>query len=257
MRRFEGTGALVTGGASGIGLATAHRFASEGAEVVLLDIDPDAAERAAAEIVKDGGKAMAVGGDVTDAEDIGRTCVEIFARVAGMRVLVNCAGILVPEMFLEAKAETIRRVLDVNVTGTALMGQAFARALIDAGTARGRIINIASIAGLQGIASRTAYGSSKAAVINLTKVMATELASHGITVNAVAPGPIETPMVLAGHTEQTRAEFNKSVPMARYGRPEEVAGTIAFLASDDASYVAGHVLVVDGGWNAAGIIKTL
>lgn len=143
--------------------------------------------------------------------------------------------------------------MDVNVTGPMLLAQQAVQHMKK--QSWGRVINIASVAGIRASAGRTAYGTSKSAVIGLTRQMAIELAAQGVTANAIAPGPIETPMVATLHSDTTRDNFLKQVPMKRYGAPEEIAGVVSFLASDDASYVTGQTLAVDGGFIAAGVLE--
>ncbi|MCB1548784.1 MAG: glucose 1-dehydrogenase [Hyphomicrobiaceae bacterium] len=256
MKRFADKIAVITGGGSGIGLATAERLAAEGAHVILADIDAARIAEAAAAIAAKGGSAAASVLDVTDQGQVERLMTEAFSGEGRPSILVNCAGVLLAETVLELSTERMRRLLDVNVTGTAGMVHAFAKRFTQADVAGwGAVVNIASISGFRGNYSRTAYGASKGAVVVMTRVMAVELAPHRIRVNAVAPGPVDTPMVRAGHGEGTRAAFNATVPLARYAEPEEIAAAIAFLACDEASYVTGHVLAVDGGWLAAGIMS--
>jgi NAD(P)-dependent dehydrogenase (short-subunit alcohol dehydrogenase family) len=163
--------------------------------------------------------------------------------------LVNSAGIGADVPFLQTSAEKFDRIIAVNLRGTFLIGQACARVM----GAGGAIVNIASVSGLRGNTGRAAYGASKGGVITLTQVMACELAELGIRVNAIAPGPVDTPLVAAVHDAEVRAAFNSFVPMRRYGTPEEIAAAAAYLCSDDASYVTGHVLAVDGGFLAGGM----
>ena len=162
------------------------------------------------------------------------------------------AGIAHSRSFLQTSLELWHETLAVNLTGTFLCCQAAAPAMVEAGG--GRIITIASVSGQRGGPGRAAYGASKGGVITLTRVMAVELARYNITVNAIAPGPVETPMVGALHTAADRAAWLGSVPAKRYGTPAEVAAAAVFLASEEASYITGHVLNVDGGFGGAGVI---
>ncbi|HEV7371704.1 glucose 1-dehydrogenase [Arenibaculum sp.] len=245
--RFEHRVAVVTGGAGGIGRVIAERLAAEGAATVVADLDGKAAADRAARI---GGRVLGLQVDVTDAASV-ETMMSAVDALGVPDILVNAAGIARDVPFLETDPALARRMLDVNLMGTFLCGQAAARRMAAAGG--GCIVNIASVSGQRGNAGRAAYGASKGAVIVLTRVMALELAPHGIRVNAVAPGPVETPMVAAMHTTGSRERWLEEIPMRRYASAEEIAGPVLFLASTEASYVTGHVLNVDGGFQAAGL----
>ena len=249
---LAGKVAIVTGGASGIGREIAPRLAAAGAAVLVADRDGAGAEAVAGEIAASGGRALGWAVDVRNpagCEALVAAAREAFGR---LDALVTSAGIARSRPFLQTSLELWQETLDVNLTGTFLCCQAAAPAMIAAGG--GQIITIASVSGQRGGINRAAYGASKGGVITLTRVMAVELARHNITVNAIAPGPIETPMASAMHAAADRAAWLGSVPAQRYGTPAEVAAAVVFLASDEASYITGHVLNVDGGFGAAGVI---
>jgi len=248
-QRLAGRVALVTGAGRGIGAAIARRLAAEGARVQVTDIRLDDAMEVAQGIAQAGGVARASRLDVTDpaeAADVVASTISAFGR---LDIGVNNAGIAVRATFLGTTVETWERVLRTNLTGTLICSQAFARAMKENG---GRIVNMASISGQRGGSERAAYGASKAGVINLTQAMAVELAPFGILVNAVAPGPTATGPSRNTPSQQHASFSRMSIP--RFVTPDEVAAAVAFLASDDCSMTTGHVLNVDGGFSASGII---
>lgn len=247
--RLEGRVAVVTGAGRGIGRAIAEAYAREGAKVVLSDRDEAVVVQAAREI---GGHAVGIRADISSDEDVAALAKGTVDRFGRVDVLVNNAGIGATTLFLESSREEFERVVRINLTGTFLVGQAFARIMVNQES--GRIINIASLSGQKGGVGRSAYGASKAGVELLTKVMAVELAESGITVNAIAPGPILTEVSKVMHTVETRDAYHRLVPQRRYGEPLEIAGAAVFLASDEATYITGHTLNVDGGFLAAGLM---
>ena len=246
--RLAGKVAVVTGGLSGIGAAIALRLAAEGARVFAADLAAQGRAVQNGAGVLDGIEPVPL--DVANEASVAECFSAIIARHGRLDILVNSAGIGRDTPFLDTPAAEFDRLIAVNLRGTFLAGQAAARLMLERG---GAIVNIASVSGLRGNRGRAAYGASKGGVVCLSQVMAVELARYGIRVNVIAPGPIETPLVAAVHTDAIRQDWLRQVPMRRYGAPEEVAGVAAFLCSDDASYVTGHVLAADGGFLAAGI----
>lgn len=242
--------ALVTGSARGIGLATARRFLADGWRVVLLDIDGDTLRRAYAAIARPD-DTMALACDVAEPAQVGRAFAVATERFGRLDALVNNAGIAIFKPILDVTYEDWSRVLAVNLTGPFLCAQAAVPVMRDNGG--GAIVNVTSISGLRASTLRTAYGTSKAGLAHLTKQQAAELASIGIRVNAVAPGPVDTAMAKAVHTPEIRKDYHDHMPLNRYGLEEELAEAIYFLAGERASYITGQVLCVDGGFDSTGI----
>jgi 3-oxoacyl-[acyl-carrier protein] reductase len=219
---------------------------------VIADLDETSAREVAAEIEAGGGQALALRLDVADPQLVTAAIDATRQRFGRVDVLVNNAGIGSCEPVLDLTLAEWERNLRINLTGTFLCAQAAARVMVEQGG--GRIINIASISGQRGGVGRAAYGAAKAGVIQLTRVMAVELASRGVGVNAISPGPVDTEQSRGTHTPGTRRAYLDRIPLKRYGEGSEIAAAAVFLASSDASFVAGHVLNVDGGFDAAGLI---
>ncbi|MBB5390050.1 MULTISPECIES: SDR family NAD(P)-dependent oxidoreductase [unclassified Herbaspirillum] len=250
-RKSNGRVAVITGGAAGIGAEVGEQLAAAGYHIVIADLDLAAAQATAARFQGQGHAASALQMNVADAQSIAAGFSQIGQEFGRCDVLVNSAGIAKVLPFVEYPLDIFQSTMNVNVTGSMLCGQHAARLMIPKHW--GRIVNIASVAGMRAVGSgRTAYGTSKGAVIALTRQMAVELCPHGITVNAVAPGPVDTPMTRVLHTDKFREEYTRAIPMKRYGTTAEIASAVTYLASDGASYVNGIVLPVDGGFLAHG-----
>ncbi len=240
----------ITGGALGIGRATARLFAAEGATVAIGDVDVAGAEAAAKEILASGGRALAVGADVGDAAQVQGFVDRIVAEHGRLDVMFANAGIAHSAPFLEHPEAQWHRVLRVNLTGVFLCCQLAARQMARQGG--GRIIATASINGFRGVENLVGYNVAKAGVIELVKTMAVELAKHHITVNAIAPAQIDTRLT-QGLPEEARQRRVARIPMGRFGDVDEVARAALFLASDEAAFITGHTLAVDGGYLAGGL----
>ena len=250
-QRLAGEVALITGGSGGIGRATANRLASEGAAVAILDQDEAGARNAADEITAAGRRAVAIACDVRDRSRVREAIGYVVEHFGRLTVLVNNAGIIRLAPFIETTDEMWSHVLGVNLTGMFIVGQEAARHM--SGQRRGRIVNMASVSARMAHSGQTAYAVSKAGIEAMTRAMAFELAPFGITVNAVAPGTIATSFSGGSLSEQAATERTRRIPAGRFGDPEEVAAVIALLASNDAAYLNGVVIPIDGGLARAGI----
>jgi 3-oxoacyl-[acyl-carrier protein] reductase len=245
--------AVITGGAAGIGEAIDRRLSADGFAVVIAELDGNRAEEIAKEISAQGGQAAGKHLDVSATQSVATLFEWLTDDLGRCDVLVNNAGIATTAAISELPLERWNSTIAVNVTGALVMTQ-HALPLMKKG-GWGRIVNISSISGVRASAGRIAYGTSKAAIIGLTRQLAIELALDNITVNSVAPGPVDTATARAIHTELTRQNYVRLIPMKRFGRPEEIAAAVSFLCSEDASYITGHTIPVDGGYLAAGVLE--
>jgi NAD(P)-dependent dehydrogenase (short-subunit alcohol dehydrogenase family) len=243
--------ALITGAAKGIGASIADVLAQQGVHVLIGDIDETQARAKAAALIGAGRTASALRIDVGDPASVAAAFEVVDRQWGRCDIVVNNAGIAKTFPFVDFPLDSWQAHLAINVTSVLLCAQHGARRMMR--ERWGRIINIASVAGMRAVGvGRTGYGTSKAAVIGLTRQMAVELAEHGITANAVAPGPVDTPMTRVLHTPEFRQSYTDAIPMNRYGTPDEVAAAVAYLASDAAAYTTGIVIPVDGGFLASG-----
>jgi NAD(P)-dependent dehydrogenase (short-subunit alcohol dehydrogenase family) len=253
MARLQGKVAVITGAGSGIGRVAASLFAAEGAQVVVADVMGDHAEAAVADIEGAGGTATAVTVDVSDEAQVGAMIDRAVSAYGGVHVLFNNAGIFPADDggILDTPPDTWEKVMEVNLKGVWLGCRAAVPAMLDSGG--GSIINVASFVALVGAATaQMAYTASKGGVLAMTRELAVEYARKGIRANSICPGPIETPLLAELLSDPARRQRRLvHIPMGRFGRPEEIAKAALFLASDDASFVTGSALVVDGGITAA------
>jgi len=242
--------AVVTGGARGIGLAVARWFLAHGHNVALLDIDATTLAATDAALA-DAEHVLALHTDVSQPDQVDRAMQAVVARFGRIDALVNNAGVAVFKPILKTSYEEWRHVLGTNLDGPFLCTQAAAPIMLRTGG--GAVVNIASISGLRASTMRVAYGTSKGAIIHLTKQQAIELGDVGIRVNCIAPGPVDTEMSKLVHTVAIRSDYYDAIPLNRYGTTEEIANAVGFLCSPAASYVNGQTLAVDGGFDASGV----
>ncbi|CUH84937.1 SDR family NAD(P)-dependent oxidoreductase [Thalassovita mediterranea] len=239
--------ALVTGAARGIGLETAKQFLASGWSVALIDWDADELAAATADL---GAQAAGFVCDVSDPEAVTAMVAEVLARFGRLDALVNNAGVAEFGPIEDCDYAMWKRVMATNLDGVFLCTQAAVPALKET---RGAVVNIGSISGLRASTLRVAYGTSKAAVIHMTKQQAAELGEYGIRANCVCPGPVRTKLAMAVHSPEIIAAYHDAIPLNRYGSEAEIAGVITFLCSDAASYVTGQVIAADGGFDSTGV----
>ncbi len=245
MKRFENKIVLVTGAGRGIGASIARRFASEGAQVIVnYSGNDEAAQRTVDEITATGGQSQKYKCSVNDSESVKVMIDEIIKEFGRIDILVNNAGITKDGLMLRMTDEDFDRVIDVNLKGTFNCTKYVSKYMLKQKS--GKIINISSVVGLSGNAGQVNYSASKAGIIGITKSAAKELSSRGITVNAVAPGYVDTDMTKV-LSDNIRNEILKNIPLQRMGNVEDISNCVAFLASEDASYITGQVISVDGG----------
>lgn len=250
MQRLEGKSAIVTGGGGGIGGATCHRFAQEGARVAVLDRDEAAAQRVATEIQAAGGTAIAVRCDITDRASVDAAVAQVVQAFGGVDVLVNNAGWDVFLPFTKTVPAQWEQLIAINLTGALHMHHAVLPQMVE--RKAGRIVNIASDAARVGSSGEAVYAACKGGLVAFSKTIAREHSRHNITVNVVCPGPTDTALFAdykkgAGNPEKLEEAFRRSIPLGRIGQPGDLPGAIAFFASDDAAYCTGQVLSVSGG----------
>ncbi len=241
---------IVTGSGRGIGEAVARRYGKEGSKVVVADIDAETGQRVSDEIVEADGESIFVQADITKPEDIDNVAERTLEEFGTVDILVNNAGVAVKKPIQECTLEDFDRVLSLNLRGLWYMTRAVVPTMIE--KRYGKVINIASISGIVSYPDESIYTASKAGVVGMTRELACELAPYGINVNAIAPGIIETPIYALQNydlkVKENAETLLKNIPLNRIGQPHEIAGPAAFLASDDASYMCGSIVMVDAGW---------
>ncbi|MEB2846315.1 SDR family NAD(P)-dependent oxidoreductase [Endobacterium cereale] len=250
MYDFSGKIVVVTGGAGGIGESTANAFARSGAKVIIMDRSQEVLEQAMARL-SDVGDVTSMAVDVADRDAVEAAFNQI-AALGGTDVLVTSAAIVKTGLILDFDPRDWERILSVNLTGTFNCCQFAGRQMVAKGA--GRIITVSSVNGQIANTGRGAYSCSKGAVDMLTRLLAAELGDKGVTANAVAPTPVDTPMILQVHGPKDRAIWDAQIPAKRYAKPEEVAAAIQFLATPEAAYINGHILNIDGGFMASGVL---
>ena len=241
---------VVTGGARGIGLAVGSWFLARAHKVVLLDVDKTTLDETEKTLACPE-ELMCLHTDVSQPQQVQAAADRVMERFGRVDALVNNAGVAVFKPALETSFQEWRHVLSTNLDGAFLCTQAFGTHMTRQRS--GAIVNIASISGLRASTLRVAYGTSKAALIHMTKQHAAEFGNYGVRVNAICPGPVETEMAKLVHSVAIRSDYYDTIPMGRYGTPQEMASTVGFLCSDDASFINGQCLAVDGGFDAAGV----
>lgn len=257
MFRLDKKTAFVTGAGSGIGEHIARLFAQQGAHVILADVQLDAAERVAREIHAAGGSTRIQQLDVAEEDQVRAAIEQVAATEGQLDILVNNAGVSHVGNILETSLEDWERVMRVNARGVFLCAREGVRQMLAQSPAGGVIINMSSVAATIGIERRLPYSASKGAVLSLTRSIAIDFVTQGIRCNAICPGTVHTPFVenylarnFAGHEDEVRQQLHARQPIGRMGRPDEIACAALYLASDEASFVTGSALVIDGGWTA-------
>ncbi len=250
---LSGQTALVTGGASGIGLATVHLLSSVGANVIIADINKKIGSDVSDQFKSQGKQVDYLYCDVSSENSVLKFTEILTKKNLTIEILMNFAGIGLEKDFVKTSIGEWNKIISVNLTGSFLMTKEISKIMIS--QKYGRIIMVSSVAGLRGGTGRAAYASSKAGVIALSKVLAIELSPYNITVNTLCPGAIETELVKNMHDKETRRVFLQQIPQKRYGLPEEVASAALFFSLPSSSYINGSVLPIDGGFSSSGIIK--
>ena len=255
MTRFDGKSAIITGGAGGIGSATCRRFAAEGARVAVFDRDEAGAQKVAKEIEAAGGKAQAFACDITDRQSVDAAVAASESALGPVAILVNNAGFDIFKPFLKSEPSEWERLIAINLRGPLHMHHAVLPGMVE--RRYGRVVNVASDAARVGSTGEAVYAACKSAMLGFSKTLAREHARHGITLNVVCPGPTSTNLLAdflkgADNPDKLIEAFRRSIPLGRIGTPDDLPGTIAFFASDDAAYVTGQVISVSGGLSMAG-----